>query len=225
MRILIIEDDPQIGRATQLGLIQAGYAVDWVQSAELADTSIKMHQYESILLDLGLPKEDGMSFLRKLRSAGYSGSILILTARDQIADKVQGLDMGADDFIIKPFDLDELTARIRSANRRLVGRIQEKICHRGVELDLASRQVKLKGQVVTITTREFNILHLLFDRIGQILTRDQLEEALYSWGDEIESNTIQVHVHHLRKKLGKDLIRTVHAIGYVVDNEQITKNT
>lgn len=219
MRILIVEDDPQIGRSTQLGLTQSGYAVDWVQSAELAQTSIKMHKYESILLDLGLPKEDGMSFLQRLRSSGYLGSILILTARDQISEKVKGLDLGADDFIIKPFDLDELTARIRSANRRLAGRAQEKIICHGVELDLASRQVKVGGEAVTITTREFNILHLLFEKMGQVLTRDQLEEALYSWGDEIESNTIQVHIHHLRKKLGRSLIRTVRAIGYVVDHE------
>ncbi|MFZ6819293.1 response regulator [Undibacterium sp. Ji22W] len=219
MRLLLVEDDPQVGRSTQLGLIQAGYAVDWVRSAELAFTSVKMHSYESILLDLGLPHEDGISFLIRLRRSGYHGTVLIVTARDRLVDKVKGLDMGADDFIVKPFDLDELTARIRSANRRVAGRLQEKISHRNIELDLPSRLVKLDGQVVIVTSREFNILHLLFERIGQILTRDQLEEALYSWGDEIESNTIQVHIHHLRKKLGRNLIRTVRSIGYVVDNE------
>ncbi|MFZ6674764.1 response regulator [Undibacterium sp. Xuan67W] len=217
MRILLVEDDPQLGRATQLGLDQAGYAVDWTQNAESAQTSIKMHQYDCVLLDLGLPKEDGLSLLKELRTSGFNEVILIISARDQIPDRIKGLDAGADDFIIKPFDLDELTARIRSARRRLVGRTRELLKHRDIELDIAARQVKMNDELITITNREFNILQMLLEHIGQIMTRDQLEEALYSWGDEIESNTIQVHVHHLRKKLGKDLIRTVHAIGYVID--------
>lgn len=217
MRILLVEDDPQLGRATQLGLDQAGYAVDWVQSAESAMTAVKTHLYECILLDLGLPKQDGMSWLRALRDAGFGAAVLIVTARDQIADRIAGLDAGADDFIIKPFDIDELAARVRSARRRMVGRIRELICHRDIELDLAARQVRLHGAAITLTTREFSLLQLLMEHIGQIMSRDRLEEALYGWGDEIESNTIQVHVHHLRKKLGKELIRTVHAVGYVID--------
>lgn len=219
MRILLVEDDPQLGRATQLGLDQLGYAVDWVQSAEDAEISIKLHQYQCLLLDLGLPRQDGMSLMKKLRAAGFEQSILILTARDQIPDRIMGLDSGADDFIVKPYDLDELAARIRSVRRRLVGRSREILTHRGVEMDTAARQVKLHGESVSLTTREFNILQILFEHLGQIITKDQLEQALYSWGDEIESNTIQVHIHHLRKKLGKELIRTLHAVGYVIDKE------
>lgn len=219
MRILLVEDDPQLGRATQLGLDQLGYAVDWVQSAEDAEISIKLHQYQCLLLDLGLPRQDGMALLKKLRAAGFDQSILILTARDQIPDRIMGLDSGADDFIVKPYDLDELAARIRSVHRRLVGRSREILTHRGVEIDTAARLVKLHGESVNLTTREFNILQILFEHLGQIITKDQLEQALYSWGDEIESNTIQVHIHHLRKKLGKELIRTLHAVGYVIDKE------
>lgn len=217
MRILLIEDDPQLGRATQLGLDQVGYAVDWVQSAEAAETSIKMHDYQCLLLDLGLPGQDGMSLLKKCRSNGFEEPILILTARDQVPDRILGLDSGADDFIVKPYDLDELAARIRSVRRRLAGRSREILSHKGVELDTAARQVSLHGELVSLTTREFNILQILMEHLGQIMTRDQLEQALYSWGDEIESNTIQVHIHHLRKKLGKELIRTMHAVGYVID--------
>lgn len=219
MRILLVEDDPQLGRATQLGLDQSGYAVDWVQSAEDAEISIRLHQYQCLLLDLGLPRQDGMSLLKKLRASGFDESILILTARDQVPDRIMGLDSGADDFIVKPYDLDELAARIRSVRRRLAGRSREVLCHRGVEIDTAARQVKLHGESISLTTREFNILQILFEHIGQIISKDQLEQALYSWGDEIESNTIQVHIHHLRKKLGKELIRTSHAVGYVIDKE------
>nr|WP_315467783.1 response regulator [uncultured Undibacterium sp.] len=219
MRILLVEDDPQLGRATQLGLDQSGYAVDWVQSAEDAEISIRLHQYQCLLLDLGLPRQDGMSLLKKLRASGFDESILILTARDQVPDRIMGLDSGADDFIVKPYDLDELAARIRSVRRRLAGRSREVLSHRGVEIDTAARQVKLHGESISLTTREFNILQILFEHIGQIISKDQLEQALYSWGDEIESNTIQVHIHHLRKKLGKELIRTLHAVGYVIDKE------
>lgn len=219
MRILLVEDDPQLGRATRLGLDQSGYAVDWVQSAEDAEISIKLHHYQCLLLDLGLPRQDGMSLLKKLRASGFDESILILTARDQVPDRIMGLDSGADDFIVKPYDLDELAARIRSVRRRLAGRSREVLSHRGVEIDTAARQVKLHGESISLTTREFNILQILFEHIGQIISKDQLEQALYSWGDEIESNTIQVHIHHLRKKLGKELIRTLHAVGYVIDKE------
>lgn len=219
MRILLVEDDPQLGRATQLGLDQSGYAVDWVQHAEAALTSVKLHDYQCLLLDLGLPQQDGMSLLRQLRATGFTESILIVTARDQVKDKVAGLDAGADDFIIKPFDLDELAARIRSVRRRLAGRSNELLIHKGIILNAAARQVSLHGESISLTSREFNILHFLLEHLGQIVNKDQLEQALYSWGDEIESNTIQVHIHHLRKKLGKDLIRTLHAIGYVIDKE------
>jgi two-component system, OmpR family, response regulator QseB len=219
MRILLVEDDPQLGRATQIGLDQCGYAIDWVQSGESAINAMRLHQYNCVLLDLGLPKEDGMVLLRKLRGSGFTSAILIVTARDQIHDRIAGLDAGADDFIIKPFDLDELAARIRSAMRRVSGRAHDMICHGDIEIDVAAKQVRQYQELVPLTSKEFGILLMLIERAGTVLTREQLEEALYGWGEEIESNVIQVHVHHLRKKLGKDFIRTIHAVGYMVDKQ------
>ncbi|MBY0243260.1 MAG: response regulator transcription factor [Burkholderiaceae bacterium] len=217
MRILLTEDDPQLGRATQIGLEQAGYAVDWVQSAEHAHTAVRLHDYGCILLDLGLPGQDGMQALSILRHAGFSGAILIVTARDQIAERIAGLDSGADDFIVKPFDLDELAARIRSASRRAAGRLREELVHGDLVLDIAARQATLAGTAVTLTSREFRLLQMLLENRGRVLSREQLEHNLYSWGEEVESNAVQVHIHHLRKKLGRDLIRTVHAVGYCID--------
>ncbi len=217
MRILLTEDDPQLGRATQIGLEQAGYAVDWVQSAEHAHTAVRLHDYGCILLDLGLPGQDGMQALNTLRSAGYGGAILIVTARDKLAERIAGLDGGADDFIVKPFDLDELAARIRSASRRAVGRLREELVHGDLVLDIAARQVTQAGQHVALTSREFRILQMMVENCGRVLSREQLEHNLYSWGEEVESNAVQVHIHHLRKKLGRGLIRTVHAVGYCID--------
>ena len=217
MRILLTEDDPQLGRATQIGLEQAGYAVDWVQSAEHAHTAVRLHDYGCILLDLGLPGQDGMQALNALRSAGYGGAILIVTARDKIPERIAGLDGGADDFVVKPFDLDELAARIRSASRRAAGRLREELVHGDLVLDIAARQAAQAGKSVALTSREFRILQMLLENCGRVLSREQLEHNLYSWGEEVESNAVQVHIHHLRKKLGRDLIRTVHAIGYCID--------
>jgi two-component system response regulator QseB len=219
MRILLVEDDPQLGRATQLGLDQCGYAVDWVQTADTAFTALRLHQYSCVLLDLGLPKEDGMMLLRRLRGAGFAEPILIVTARDQIHDRIAGLDAGADDFIVKPFDLDELAARIRSASRRISGRAQNMLRHGDIEIDVAAKQVRLFQELIALTSKEFGILLMLIEHAGKVLTRERLEEAIYGWGEEIESNVIQVHVHHLRKKLGKDFIRTIHAVGYIVDKD------
>ncbi|HEX9171828.1 MAG TPA: response regulator [Telluria sp.] len=217
MRILLTEDDPQLGRATQIGLEQAGYAVDWVQSAESAHTAVRLHEYACILLDLGLPQQDGMQALAALRHAGYDGAILIVTARDQVPDRIAGLDAGADDFVIKPFDLNELSARIRSACRRANGRDRALLTHGDIVVDVAARQVQQGGQTVALTAKEFSILLMLIQQCGRVLSREQLEESVYSWGEEIESNAVQVHIHHLRKKLGKALIRTVHAVGYSID--------
>ncbi|MYM97605.1 response regulator [Duganella vulcania] len=217
MRILLTEDDPQLGRATQIGLEQAGYAVDWVQSAEHAHTAVRLHDYGCILLDLGLPGQDGMQALTTLRNAGYGGAILIVTARDKVPERIAGLDGGADDFIVKPFDLDELAARIRSASRRAAGRLREELVHGDLVLDVAARQVTQAGRPVALTSREFGILLTLVENSGRVLSREQLEHQLYSWGEEVESNAVQVHIHHLRKKLGRALIRTVHAIGYCID--------
>lgn len=217
MRILLTEDDPQLGRATQIGLEQAGYAVDWVTSAEHMHTAVRLHDYACILLDLGLPTQDGMQALSAMRGAGFSGAVLIVTARDQIPDRIAGLDAGADDFIVKPFDLDELAARIRSASRRVAGRMREKLTHADLVLDIAERQVTQAGKAVPLTVKEFRILLMLLENRGRVLSREHLERNLYSWGEEVESNAVQVHIHYLRKKLGRALIRTVHAVGYCVD--------
>ena len=217
MRLLLVEDDPQLGRATQIGLEQRGHAVDWVSNARSALTTLAIHHYDCLLLDLGLPGEDGMSVLQKLRAAGFPGAILIVTARDQVSDRVTGLDSGADDFVIKPFDLNELAARIRSATRRASGRTRETIRHNELEIDVAARNVRRQNENIALSAKEFGLLLRLLEQTGQILTRAQLEESLYGWGEEIESNAIQVHVHHLRRKLGRDLIRTIHAVGYTID--------
>lgn len=217
MRILLVEDDPQLGRATQIGLDQRGHVVDWVQNAESGLTALAAHHYECLLLDLGLPGEDGLTVLRKLRVAGFAEAILVVTARDQVSDRVTGLDSGADDFVIKPFDLDELAARIRSATRRASGRTREMIYHNDVEIDVAARLVRRRNEAIPLSVKEFGLLLRLLEHVGQTLTRAQLEEALYGWSEEIESNAIQVHVHHLRRKLGRDLIRTIHAVGYTID--------
>ncbi|MYM85449.1 response regulator [Duganella sp. FT50W] len=222
MRILLTEDDPQLGRATQIGLEQSGYAVDWVTTAAHAKTAVQLHDYGCVLLDLGLPDHDGMTVLSSLRDTGYQGAVLVVTARDQIKERIAGLDAGADDFIIKPFDLDELSARIRSASRRATGRLREELVHGDLVLDIADRRVTKAGQTVTLTVKEFRILQMLVEQAGRVLSRDQLEKNLYSWGDEVESNAVQVHIHHLRRKLGRELIRTVHSIGYCIDKPAAT---
>ena len=217
MRLLLTEDDPQLGRATQIGLEQNGYAVDWVLSAEHALTAARLHDYGCILLDIGLPGQDGMQALHLLRDSGYTGAVLMVTARDQVPDRIAGLDAGADDFLVKPFDLDELAARIRSACRRAAGRVREQLVHDDLVIDVADRLVTKAGRHVALTIKEFRILLMMVEQAGRVLSREQLEKNLYSWGDEVESNAVQVHIHHLRKKLGRDLIRTVHAIGYCID--------
>ena len=217
MRILLTEDDPQLGRATQIGLEQAGYAVDWVTSAERARTALHLHDYGCVLLDLGLPDQDGMGVLADLRDMGYAGPILIITARDHLAARIQGLDAGADDFLVKPFDLGELAARIRSACRRSAGRVREQLVHGDLILDIAGRQVTKGGHPVALSIKEFGILLLLIENAGRVLSPMQLEKSLYGWGEELESNAVQVHIHHLRKKLHRELIRTVHAVGYCID--------
>lgn len=184
--------------------------------------AVRLHEYGCILLDLGLPGQDGMDALAMLRTRGYQGAILIVTARDNVAGRIAGLDAGADDFIAKPFDLDELAARIRSACRRAAGRVREHLVHGDLVLDIAERQVTQAGKPVALTLKEFRILQMLVEQSGRILSREQLEKNLYSWGEEVESNAIQVHIHHLRKKLGRGLIRTVHAVGYCSDKPAST---
>ncbi len=217
MRILIVEDDEVLGSGLHTALSQSGYATDWVKDGEAAGLFLDAGDYEFIVLDLGLPKRSGLEVLRDLRAAGKELPVLILTAKDAVEDKVAGLDAGADDYMTKPFDIDELTARVRALARRQTGRSTPVVEHDGLVLDPASHTVTLNEQPVEISAREFSLLETLLEQRGKVLSRDRLMESLYSWKDEIESNAIEVHIHHLRKKLGSDLIRTVRGVGYVID--------
>jgi two-component system, OmpR family, response regulator QseB len=217
MRLLLVEDDEHLGRALQTGLSQQGYAVDWLQDGVTAELAARDGDHDVILLDIGLPRQDGLQLLQSLRRSGFAAPILIITARDEISDRVQGLDSGADDFIVKPFDMAELGARLRAAHRRAKGRSEPQLLHGEIRVDPASRQVTRAGQLVSLTSREFALLLHLLEHRGHVRSRGQLQESAYNWESEIESNTIEVHVHNLRRKLGKDLIRTVHGQGYVID--------
>ncbi|HEX4389628.1 MAG TPA: response regulator [Steroidobacteraceae bacterium] len=216
MRLLLVEDDPMIGEALRAGLKREGFTVDWVHEARAAEAVLGSEPFELLLLDLGLPGSDGLTLLRRQRERGLPIPVLILTARDAVADRVAGLDAGADDYLIKPFDLDELAARIRALLRRRAGRPAPGMEHLGVTLDPAAHRVTRDGADVALSPREFALLQLLMERPGTILSRAQLEERLYGWGEEVESNAVEVHVHGLRKKLGADFIRTVRGVGYRV---------
>jgi DNA-binding response OmpR family regulator len=217
MRILLVEDDRLLGDGVQAGLTGSGFTVDWVRDGDAALAALASESFAAVLLDLGLPKRDGLSVLACLRSAGNPVPVLVLTARDQVADKIRGLDLGADDYVIKPFDLDELAARLRALVRRSQGRADASLRHGDLVVDPAGRTVKLKGEPVTLTGKEFDLLCMLLDAAGRVLTRRVLEEQLYAWGEAVESNALEVHIHHLRRKLGSELIRTVRGVGYLVD--------
>jgi DNA-binding response OmpR family regulator len=215
MRILLVEDDRLLGDGLQAGLTQAGYAVDWLRDGEAAVAALSTESFAAVVLDLGLPKRDGLSVLQWLRERRDATPVLILTARDQLEDKVRGLDLGADDYVLKPFDLDEIAARLRALVRRAHGRPQPVLTLGDIELDPAARTAVRAGQPVELTPREFDLLHLLLANAGRVLTRRALEEQLYTWNDAVDSNALEVHIHHLRKKLGSDLIRTVRGVGYM----------
>ena len=214
MRILLVEDDALLGDGIRAGLRLADYAVDWVRDGEAARGALLDHGYHACVLDLGLPKRDGLSLLKELRARGQQLPVLILTARDSSADKIAGLDAGADDYLTKPFDLPELQARMRALIRRAGGAAKPTLEHAGVVLDPASKRVTLDGQPVSVSAREYALLHDLLSHKTHIRTRGQLEESLYAWGEETGSNTVEVYIHHLRKKLGADFIRTVRGLGY-----------
>ncbi len=217
MRILLVEDDRMLGDGVQAGLGAAGFTVDWVRDGEAALAALAGEGFAAVLLDLGLPRRDGLSVLASLRSAGNVVPVMILTARDQISDKVRGLDLGADDYMVKPFDLDELAARLRALVRRSSGRADACLRHGELVIDPAARTVTLRGEAVSLTVREFDLLSVLLDAAGRVLTRRVLEEQLYTWGEAVESNALEVHIHHLRRKLGSELIRTVRGVGYLID--------
>jgi len=216
MRLLLLEDDPMIGEAIRAGLKRDGFAVDWVRAADAAQHALDSEPFELLLLDLGLPGGDGLELLEALRGRGSTLPVLIITARDAVADRVAGLDAGADDYLVKPFDLDELAARIRALLRRRSGRSEPRLEHLGVALEPATHRVTRDGVEVALSPREFALLELLLERPGAILSRSQLEERLYGWGEEIESNAVEVHIHGLRRKLGAQFIRTVRGVGYRV---------
>ncbi len=216
MRILLAEDDPLLGDGLQAGLRQQGFQVDWVRDGEAAERELRAQVYGAAVLDLGLPRRDGLAVLATARRAGMTLPILILTARDAVPDRIKGLDLGADDYVIKPVDLDELSARLRALIRRAHGQAIDKLQTLDIELDPASRTVMQTGQAIPLSGREFDLLHALMLNAERVLSREQLEQHLYSWGQEVESNAIEVHVHHLRRKLGNQVIQTVRGVGYIL---------
>ncbi|MGV8804105.1 MAG: response regulator [Polaromonas sp.] len=219
MRILLAEDDPLLGDGLQAGLRQLGFLVDWVRDGEAAERELRAQAHAAAVLDLGLPRKDGLDVLATLRQAGISTPVLVLTARDAVPDRIRGLNLGADDYVIKPVDLDELAARLRALVRRAHGQPQECLSAQDVVLDAASRTVRRAGELVTLSTREFDLLQAFMLNADRVLSREQLEQQLYSWGREVESNAIEVHIHNLRRKLGAALICTVRGIGYMLPRE------
>jgi DNA-binding response OmpR family regulator len=214
LRVLVVEDDALLGDGIRAGLRLADYAVDWVRDGEAARLALLDHRYHACVLDLGLPKKNGLAVLEDLRARGDKLPVLILTARETSADKVTGLDTGADDYLTKPFDLAELQARLRALIRRAAGTATPFHEHAGVTLEPATRRVLLGDRPVAMSAREYALLHDLMTHKKQVRTRAQLEESLYAWGEETESNTLEVYVHRLRRKLGADFIRTVRGVGY-----------
>jgi DNA-binding response OmpR family regulator len=219
MRLLLVEDDPLLGDGIRAGLVQAGFTVDWIKDGEHARSALETEHYALVVLDLGLPRLGGGDLLRQLRTRGDDTPVLILTARDTVSDRVSGLDAGADDYLVKPFDLDELTARIRALLRRAGGRATPLLHHGTLEVDPAAHRVTLDGQPVELSPREFAILAELLENRGRVLSRERLENSLYGWSGEVESNAVEVHIHHLRKKLGSELIRTIRGVGYMVEKQ------
>ncbi len=216
MRLLLAEDDIMLGEALQEALMKQGFVVDWMKDGHSALQALQSEHFDLAILDLGLPRRDGMTVLADLRKQGSELPVLILTARDALSSRVAGLDAGADDYLLKPFDMAELSARLRALLRRRSGRAQPRLVHGEIELDPASQQVTWKGQPVTLARREYMLLKELLEHAGEVLTRERLESALYGWMDEVESNSLEVHVHHLRKKFHPELIRTLRGVGYTI---------
>lgn len=216
MRILLAEDDPLLGDGLRAGLRQQGFQVDWVRDGHAAERELRAQTYAAAVLDLGLPLKDGMDVLASVRRSGLTLPVLVLTARDAVPDRVRGLNTGADDYVVKPIDLQELAARLRALVRRAHGQAQECLSAQDVVLDPAAHTVEQAGRPVVLAQREFAMLQALMLNAGRVLSREQLEQHLYSWGHEVESNAVEVHIHHLRRKLGAGLIQTVRGVGYVL---------
>jgi DNA-binding response OmpR family regulator len=216
MRILLAEDDELLGGGLRAGLDQRGFQVDWVRDGVAAERELLSAQHQAAVLDIGLPRQNGLAALKAVRARGIDTPVLVLTARDAVAQRIEGLNLGADDYVVKPVDLDELAARLHALVRRAHGKPQTTLQLRDVVMDASARQVSRAGETITLSTREFDLLQALLLNAGRVLSREQLEQHLYRWGHEVESNTIEVHIHHLRRKMGAGLIDTVRGVGYIV---------
>lgn len=222
MRVLLVEDDELLGDGLRTGLIQAGYTVDWTKNGLAADQALLNEKFDLVVLDLTLPKIDGISLLQKIRARGDTTPVLILTARESIEERVKGLDSGADDYLTKPFDLDEVCARLRALQRRFASRALPLLIHGNLSLDPASHLVTLNNENITLPRREFALLHILLENEGRVLSREHLTQSLYGWGEEVDSNALEVHIHNLRKKFGQTFIRTIRGIGYMIEKVKPT---
>ena len=203
-------------RDRRAGLDQRGFQVDWVRDGVAAERELLSAQHQAAVLDIGLPRQDGLAVLKAVRARGIDTPVLVLTARDAVAQRIEGLNLGADDYVVKPVDLDELAARLHALVRRAYGKTQTMLQVRDVVMDPSARQVSRSGEAISLSTREFDLLQALLLNAGRVLSREQLEQHLYRWGHEVESNTIEVHIHHLRRKMGAELIDTVRGVGYIV---------
>ncbi len=219
MRILIAEDDETLGESLAVGLRHEGYAVDWVKDGTAADQALRSENFDLVVLDLGLPETSGLRVLDNLRLRENKVPVLILTARDSVEDRIKGLDMGADDYMTKPFDLSELSARIRALQRRSVERATANIKYGDIEIDTVSHTVVYNNSLISLPRREFALLLKLIENAGKALSREQLSQSLYNWDEDVDSNALEVHIHNLRKKFGTELIRTIRGIGYMVPKE------
>lgn len=219
MRVLLVEDDELLGKGVRSGLSSQGYTVDWLKDGQAAELALLTESFDCVILDLGLPKRDGLDVLKNVRTKGNEMPVLILSARESIEDRIKGLDTGADDYLPKPFDLDELYARLRSLQRRSVGRADPLIHYGDLKLDPASHSVYQNNQRINMSPREFALLHKLLENTGRVMSREHLSQSLYGWDTEIDSNAVEVHIHNLRKKLGNKIIQTVRGVGYMVDRE------
>ena len=217
MRVLLVEDDELLGDGLQAGLRQCGFNADWLRDGESARAALRSEDYAAVLLDLGLPRLDGLGLLKALRAAGNGVPVLVLTARDKLSDKISGLDSGADDYLVKPVDLDELAARLRALIRRAAGQTTPLLRVGLLEFDPAARRVQHGGQPVDLPAKELAVLELLMRNAGKVISKGQMEAALYGWGEGVESNAVEVHIHHLRRKLGAATIRTLRGVGYLLE--------
>ncbi|AMP15328.1 response regulator transcription factor [Collimonas pratensis] len=218
MRILLIEDDYMLGNSIRKGFYPYGFTVDWTQDGIAAEAALAAESYSAVLLDLGLPRKSGLEVLKKMRADGNSTPVIILSASDRVLNRIEGLDAGADDYLNKPFDLDELAARVRALLRRSGGRTNPQLVHGDIHFDPASNTVAYKGKQVGLSGRELMVLAALIEKPGAVLSRAQLVDKVYGWNDEVESNTIEVHIHALRKKLAPGVIRNIRGLGYMLSS-------